>query len=410
MKVLWVLNTPLPEALSLLNGHPEVSHATGSWVCALAEALGDEEDIQLFTVAPSPLVRNWVEYKGASATHFILSAKQQHWRDVFERVKPDVTHIHGTEYPYFSEFVQACGNEHVVVSLQGLVSEICKHYYGGVPEPVVRRYTSVRDIIRRDSLMRQKNDITRRGESEIHLLQSVNHVIGRTSWDRRVCLGINPALHYHSCNEMLRRAFYSGKWEYSHCIPHRIFLSQGHYPLKGIHTLLEALPSVLSKYPDTQVHIAGTNILRGESLSQKLLRSGYARYLVALMRALQLEDVVRFIGEVDASRMKQELLSANVFASVSAIENSPNSLCEAQMLGVPCIASNVGGTVDLIPEQDCGMMYSFGSKDALARSIVAQFEGSAHFDNTKMRQVAASRHDRQQIIQNMKRIYAEVAN
>ena len=258
--------------------------------------------------------------------------------------------------------------------------------------------------------MRQKNDITRRGESEIHLLRSVNHVIGRTSWDRRICLGINPALHYHSCNEMLRKAFYSGNWEFSHCIPHRIFLSQGHYPLKGIHTLMEALPEVLSKYSDTQVHIAGTNILRGESLSQKLLRSGYARYLVSLMRANHLEDAIHFIGELDASRMKQELLSANVFASVSAMENSPNSLCEAQMLGVPCIASDVGGTADLIPERDCGLLYPFGDKVSLVRSIVAQFEGSAHFDNTKMRQVAASRHDRQQIIQNMKRIYAEVAD
>ena len=401
MKVLWVLNALLPEALSLLNGRPEVSHATGSWVCALAEALGDEEDIQLFTLAPSPLVRDWVECKGALATHFILPAKHQPWRDVFERIKPDVTHIHGTEYPFFSEFVQACDNKHVVVSLQGLVSEICKHYYGGIPELVVRRYTSVRDIIRRDTLMRQKNDITRRGESEIHLLRSVNHVIGRTSWDRRICLGINPALHYHSCNEMLRKAFYSGNWEFSHCIPHRIFLSQGHYPLKGIHTLMEALPEVLSKYSDTQVHIAGTNILRGESLSQKLLRSGYARYLVSLMRANHLEDAIHFIGELDASRMKQELLSANVFASVSAMENSPNSLCEAQMLGVPCIASDVGGTADLIPERDCGLLYPFGDKVSLVRSIVAQFEGSAHFDNTKMRQVAASRHDRQQIIQNI---------
>lgn len=42
------------------------------------------------------------------------------------------------------------------------------------------------------------------------------------------------------------------------------------------------------------------------------------------------------------------MLNANMFLLPSAIENSPNALGEAQMLGVPCVSSRVGGVEDMI--------------------------------------------------------------
>ncbi len=410
MKVLWILNSPLPEAVSALTGRPEVSHATGSWVCALAEALSQEKDLQLFTAAPSSLVSRCVECTGASATHYILPQDQHPWRAIYERVKPDITHIHGTEYGFFYDFVKVCGNKHVVVSLQGLVSEIRKWYYGSIPETVIRRYTSLRDIARCDTLMRQRRDITLRGEGEIRLLRSVNHVIGRTSWDRSVSLDINPHLSYHSCNEILRTPFYSGKWSYDGCVPHRLFLTQGYYPLKGVHILIEALPSVLDNYPDTQVRIAGINPLRGDGIKDILLRNGYGRYLISIIRKNGVSDAIRFIGEATAEGIKQELLQANVFLSTSVIENSPNSLCEAQMLGVPCIASAVGGTPDLIPDVSCGALYPFNDAHSLADNIIALLKSSPSFDNSRMREVASTRHDRSQTIQRILDIYDQVAD
>ena len=41
----------------------------------------------------------------------------------------------------------------------------------------------------------------------------------------------------------------------------RFFLSQSHYPLKGLHMVAEALPLVLRHYPDARVHVAGPDIL-----------------------------------------------------------------------------------------------------------------------------------------------------
>lgn len=409
MKVLWILNSPLPEALACLTGQPEVSHATGSWVCALADELSKGKDLQLFTAAPSSRVHTPVECKGESIHHFILPKRSPHWRDVFESIQPDVTHIHGTEYPFFHDFVKACGKEHVVVSLQGMLSEISPRYLGGIPDAVMRRQITLRDIIRCDSLMRQKRDIQSRSESEISLLQSVDHVIGRTSWDRSVSLGINPELQYHFCNEILREPFYSGCWSYEDCIRHRIFLSQGHYPLKGTHLLLDALPAILKKYPDTSVHIAGVNVLRGEAFKDRILRNGYGRYLHDKMQEKGLTGIIRFTGELDAEGIKTELLSANTYLSASVIENSPNSLCEAQMLGVPVVSSDAGGVRDLIPNPSCGLMFPSGDIQALSEAILASFSSAATFDHSAMRSLAAERHDRSSILLRLKKIYAEVA-
>lgn len=410
MRVLWLLNSPMPEALSVLTGRREVSRSTGSWVCALTEALGQRSDITLFTAAPSPLARKLVEVKGPSATHLIVPVKGNHWKEIYDQVQPDVVHIHGTEYPFFLDFVEACGGDHVVVSLQGLVSVLRHYYLGGIPEAEAVRIISLRDRVRRDTLLSQKKDMENRGDAELRLLRSVKQVIGRSAWDRSVSLEINPALQYHFCNEALREPFYTGKWHYSSCVPCRIFVSQGHYPLKGLHFLLDALPAVLNKYPDTLVRVAGPNIFKGDSLKDSLLRSGYANYLLSLMKERGLEGKVAFVGESDAGQMKRELLAANLFVSPSVLENTSNSLCEAQMLGVPVVASAVGGTPSLIPDTACGKLYPFDDVQALSAAILRSFEESPSFDNTRMRVVAAERHDRDRIVRDLLQVYGEVAD
>lgn len=410
MKVLWVLNSPMPEALSGLTGRKEVSKSTGSWVTALAEALSGRDDISLYTVSPSHLVNAPQEVKAASATHFIVPAGGSFWEEIHDSVHPDVVHIHGTEYPFFIDFIKACGSERVVVSIQGLVSEIRQFYFGGIPEDTVRRFTSFRDRIRRDSLLSQKADIELRGDREIELLKSVKHVIGRTGWDRDAVTRINPAISYHFGNEALREPFYSGEWDFKSCVPHRIFVSQAHYPLKGLHKLLEAMPTILKRFPDTSVHIAGVNPLRGNRPLDKVLRNGYGCFIAGLIKKLKLGEKVVFIGESDASTMKREMLEANIFVLPSIIENSPNALCEAQMLGVPIVAANVGGVKDLVPNKECGILYQFEDTDALAASVIDVLDNSLRFDNSEMRETALKRHNREAVIKQLIDAYVEVAS
>ena len=55
--------------------------------------------------------------------------------------------------------------------------------------------------------------------------------------------------------------------------------------------------------------------------------------------------------------MKSMYMKANVFVSASSIENSPNSLGEAMLLGVPCVSSRVGGVHNLMEHGKEGYVY-----------------------------------------------------
>ena len=112
------------------------------------------------------------------------------------------------------------------------------------------------------------------------------------------------------------------------------------------------------------------------------------------MRKMNVQDCITFTGPLNAEEMKTEMLNANMFLLPSAIENSPNALGEAQMLGVPCVSSRVGGVEDMIPNNDLGVMYRFSDINEMAYYICKVLDESPHFDNANMRKQAATRHDR----------------
>ena len=68
-------------------------------------------------------------------------------------------------------------------------------------------------------------------------------------------------------NETLRSNFYGKNWEYDKCEPYSIFLSQGNYPIKGLHYMLKAMPMILEQYPDAKITVVDTLMVSlGESI------------------------------------------------------------------------------------------------------------------------------------------------
>ena len=275
--------------------------------------------------------------------------------DILQKENPDVIHIWGTESSHSLAMVEACERlgiaDKVVISIQGLVSEYYYHYTAYLPHKIIVRH-KLRDLIKGNLIKGQKT-FYNRGILEREAISRVKHVIGRTDWDRGCAWDINPDVQYHFNNETLRDEFYTGQWSYKECEKYSIFCSQGHYPIKGIHLVIEALNRIVKEFPEAHLYIGGKDYLNLPFYKQ----SSYGSYLVSLIKKYDLEKNVSFTGFLNANQMKERYLKSNVFVSASSIENSPNSLGEAMLLGVPCVSSHVGGVHNMLVHDVEGYTY-----------------------------------------------------
>lgn len=399
MRVLWICQTVPPEADALIGGDKELKK-TGGWILGMAAELIKNDGIELAIASVSPLVNELKVLQGEAVKYFIApagksvedKALEQNWQRVGIEYKPDVVHIHGTEYEHALSWVYANGADNVVVSLQGVMAACAEFYYDGISQWDILKNITPRDLYR-ETVFGGARRFARIAKSESKLLRSVNHVIGRTGWDKKQLWAINPMAHYYFNNEVLRREFYDGAvWNYNGCHKFTIFVSQAEAPYKGMHQLIKALPLIIREFPQTRVRVAGFNPC-DTSIRRRLMRTGHGRYLQKLMGKYGVTEYIDFIGPQNAEAMKRELLDANVFILPSSIENSSNALGEAQLLGVPCVASRVGGTETIIPNPQCGYLYRFSDTVELAYCVCKTIRESEHFDNTEMRKVALERHD-----------------
>lgn len=329
------------------------------------------------------------------------------WKAVAENFLPDVVHIHGTERAHGLAFLRALGREKVVVSIQGLVSVYERYYFGSIEASELKRHVTPRDILRKDTLFDQRRNMRARGVLEKESLMLAKHVIGRTSWDRSHALAINSDSRYYHCDETIRSKFYENTWGLDKCQRDSIFLSQAHYPIKGLHKLIMAMPFVLKRFPGVKVRIGGSNLLDKPFWK----RGGYANYIISLIKKKGLDNIITFTGPLSEEDMVGEYINSHVFVCPSAIENSPNSIGEAQILGVPCIASYVGGVPDMIEDGVTGLLYRFEEHEMLADSICRLLadDGLASLLSERGRAEGRARHDRRSNSRRLLEIYGEVA-
>lgn len=371
MKVLWITNMLLPPVARALGLKESTS---GGWLYASLQKLRATYPDVRFAVlslygsdSPRTIDADGVAYHLMPASDVTHTAYERAWEksmaDLNSRLAPDVVHIHGTEYPFGMAWLNACGSGNVLVSVQGLVSVISRYYLAGID----RFPLTFRDLLRHDTPRRQQKKFERRGRYEEEMLGKALHVAGRTTWDRAHVAAINPSATYHHCGESLRASFYGARWSYGSCRPCSIFVSQGSYPLKGLHKVVEALPTVLRSHPTATVRVAGEDPVNVAPWR----RSGYGEYLRRLIRDKSLGGNIEFLGSLDEKAMLEAYLGANIFVCPSSIENSSNSVAEAVALGLPVMASFVGGMADILPPQ---CLYRFEETEMLAQGIIDIFD------------------------------------
>ena len=414
MKLLWLCNSAPGVVRSHISGKPQ---SGVNWVDHVLSGLrGRGFTVRvLYRGKGEPgVIDETCSYAAISETpaHIYLPELEETFRQEIRSFQPDVIHSWGVEYHHALAMVNAAEAEgklpNMVASIQGLCRFLAEHYTDGIPKKVCRRST-FRDFLRKDNILQQQEKFRLRGELETAALKKLHHVIGRTDWDYGCAKQINPDIRYHFCNETLRESFYEGRWDYASCKKHSIFASSCAYPIKGFHYLLEAFAQVVKTYPDATLSVTGSSFLT-DDIKAKLRQGSYERYLSALVKQYRLEGKIQFLGHLTADRMKQAYLNANVFVLSSTLENSPNSLGEAMLLGVPSVAADVGGVRNLMNQDMEGLIYEPGNVQALAEDIQQLFalEDRAAALGEAAANHALKTHDPEKNLQDLIAIYYEI--
>ena len=329
---------------------------------------------------------------------------------IMEDFKPDVLHIFGTEFPHTLAAVKAFHNpQRTLIGIQGLCSAIADVYMADLPLAAQKKKT-VRDILKKDGLFEQQEKFRKRGAFETEALSLVGHVTGRTDFDREMTKKLAPQAKYHFMNETLRSEFYSNTWNIDKIEHFSLFLSQGNYPIKGLHYVLDILPEIVEEYENTTVYVAGDVITAHGSLRDKIRLSGYGKYLLSQIKKHKLEDHIKFVGRLHSDRMCARFLKTHVFLCPSAIENSPNSVGEAMLLGVPVVSADVGGVHNLLTDKKDGLLYPKDKPKRLKDAILQIFEDDklAMYFSANARAHAMKTHNPDTNYNRLMEIYYEI--
>lgn len=375
MHILWLVKTTLPQA-AVACGLAGASDVSGSWLTGQLAALRTHADLHLTVLS----VGKTDASGAADGVDYRIVADAAAFAPLLQAGAFDLVHIWGTEYDAAAVMADAARAQNlpVLFSIQGVMRDCAAHLCDGVPD-AYRHSGAVWHAIDRavpgELLDNMQANFDALATKEAALLHDARHVTGRTGFDRAACAALAPSARYYPCNETLRPLFYTGTLWHARefAAAPVLFLSQGNYPLKNLHTVIRALPAVRQQFPGATLHIAGWPPLDKGPLLRPIIDRmfPYKLYCKRLAAQLGVADALHYTGPLDAAAMRQAYLEADVFLLPSSCENSPNSLGEAMLLGMPCVASNAGGIPDMLAAGREGLLYGESQDaDALARCLL----------------------------------------
>ncbi len=130
---------------------------------------------------------------------------------------------------------------------------------------------------------------------------------------------------------------------------------------KGHQRVIEALAALRNKGIHAGLCIAGSAGREGR----------YEETLKDLVRKLELDRHVRFLGRLSAPVLAEYMSAADTFCLASTREGWPNVVHEALACGTPVVASDVGGVPDLIPSTEYGIIVPTDDQSALESALKA---------------------------------------
>jgi glycosyltransferase involved in cell wall biosynthesis len=417
MKILWFSNTSA-NAAEYLND----DFVRGGWLQALDKLLQNEVDLHIafyYHKLDSAFRHGNTTYHPINPKNWKLQTIKNHlfnkvvgsedlpyYLEIINRVKPDLIHIHGTENPFGCIINNV--NIPVVVSVQGIIT-LCLHKFtGGIELRSLSQHNyNLKGGLKRNffakSFKEERKLSFKRSLNELRDIRNCRHMIGRTDWDRRVTSIMAPGRNYYHNDEILRDIFYTEKWDYSSGNNKFSILSiAGNSPSKGFETICETIYELRqSGFTNFEWRVAG--ISESDLIVKIVKRRLKKKYP---------ESGLVLLGTINENQIVGNLKEADVYVMASHIENSSNSLCEAMILGIPCIATCAGGTSSILKDGLEGIVIQDGDPWSMAGAILELHNNpqkAIEYGNNA-RKKALIRHDKGKIIAGLLAIYQTISS
>jgi glycosyltransferase involved in cell wall biosynthesis len=409
MKILWFTNTPSLYKKNL-NGYNG-----GGWIESLEATISKRNDIELgisfyhsddcfrkkdgnTTYYPLSLYNS--KFKKIKHNLFYKKSDKKEvnaYLEVINDFKPDVIHIFGSEKSF--GLITRQTNIPVIIHIQGLLNPCLNAYF----PPGYSYFNQLEQYflkpVKLFQTLRGMSFFKYNASREDAILKDCKHFMGRTQWDKNLCALFAPNSKYFYCSETLRDLFYKATpWVKQ--IRNKFFITSiiSKTTYKGFDVILKTA-KLLREHTNIDFEWTVFGIKEYKFWEKKL--------------GIDCASVqVKLKGIADSETLVNYLLASDVFVHSSYIDNSPNSICEAQILGLPVIAANVGGVSSLIEEGKTGVLVPANDPYSFASKIIGLFESPNKAINLgkNARELALERHSRDKILIDLLGIYSELQN
>jgi glycosyltransferase involved in cell wall biosynthesis len=404
MKVLWFTNTP-----SLYKAENK-GYNGGGWISSLQLELLklDEVDLGIGFLHSDSVFK----VKQGNTTYYPIALYKSKFQKVrhnlfyerFDNVevdaylkivndfKPDIIHVFGTEQSF--GLLSSLVDMPVVIHIQGMLGPYLNAYFPpGCSVIDYFRYLKLSQVF---GSLKSILSFSRNAKREERILKGCKNVMGRTEWDFNVTRLYAKDSRYFYCSELLRGEFYDASpWKFiknpDDVITIVSTISRVDY--KGYDLILKTA-LLLKKHTNRAICWKVFGISEFSFWDKKL-------------RIVPSDVDVRLMGVASPEQLLAEMQHASIFVHPSYIDNSPNSLCEAQLIGMPVISTNVGGIPSLIEHNITGFLIPSNDPYTLATKIISVYDDVllAETVGVNARYAAIERHDVSKVVNTNIEIY-----
>ena len=303
---------------------------------------------------PNSKLKRWYQrFRGKLEGKEFLSK----YMEIIQEYDPDLIHIFGTENS-FSQIIYHT-KKPVLVDIQGLLTHVTFKWFSHISKWDTIKYSSIFHIINLNTHIHQYKIKIKRAKREQDLLRNVKLVSGRTTWDKMVTTVMAPNASYYHCSRVIKDAFWSHSWKKPENAHKSILTVMNPDFYKGLDVVFQTCEKLTEYGLDFTWNVVG--------VSEKI---DYVKIISKKLKLKPNKINVRFLGKTTSEDIAKMLTEVDFYVHPSYMENSPNSVAEAMIVGTPTIASVTGGVPDYIDHKKTGWIFQEGDYYMVAGLIL----------------------------------------